>query len=755
MTMPQSETLISLQTAWIEYLVDAGQRTVLYWDVMRRRGNQYFEHMEKKAPHVLQFDYELIMTGKDLPQPVNYGLVKIRPTEGAETDPTKRPFVVIDPRAGHGPGIGGFKPESEIGVALKAGHPCYFIGFLPMPEEGQTIESVMNAEAAFLECVIERHPQADGKPVIIGNCQAGWAAMMLAATHPDVCGPIIAAGSPLSYWTGVRGENPMRYSGGLLGGSWLTRLTSDMGNGKFDGAWLVQNFEGLNPSNTLWSKQYNLYKKIDTEAARYLGFERWWGGHVVLNAEEIQYIVDNLFVGNKLPFAEVVTADGMRVDFRKIRTPIVCFCSKGDNITPPQQALGWILDLYKNVDDIRGAGQTIVYAVHENIGHLGIFVSGGVSKKEHTEFAENIDLIDCLPPGLYEAVIMEKSDDNENLDLVSNDYISRFEPRTLDDIRALGGNTADDERCFAAVARLSDATNGLYRTLFQPFVQAMATEQSAEWLRNMHPLRLSYELVSDKDPLMQQVETAAAYVKENRQPAAPDNIFLQWQNLFSELTVKSLDFYRDWRDMMSEQMFFGIYSQPWLQAMLGLRATDDLSRRNPGWDPDHRAYVNRRVKERLADIEKGGQKEALIRAVLYVRAPEKAADERGFEMIRRIRKEYTPDVSLDQFKQVIRDQFFMLLLDERRAVDAIPTLLEGHEKDAPELLELVRKVVTASERLGPESEKRLVEIEKLFTVEKPKTSRKKAPKARANSKAIHKSKAVIKATAKTSAKIKA
>jgi hypothetical protein len=77
------------------------------------------------------------------------------------------------------------------------------------------------------------------------------------------------------------------YTGGLVGGSWLAAFTSDLGHGKFDGAWLVHNFEDLNPSNTLWSKQYNLYSKIDTEPPRYLGFERWWGGHVNLNAEEI------------------------------------------------------------------------------------------------------------------------------------------------------------------------------------------------------------------------------------------------------------------------------------------------------------------------------------------------------------------------------------------------------------------------------------------------------------------------------------
>ena len=364
----------------MEYMVDAGQRTLLFWDVMRQRGQQYQEHLQEAVPNVLNYQPELVMDGRTLDRPVNYGLVRIVPPVGVEIDPTRRPFVVIDPRAGHGPGIGGFKDDSEIGVALKAGHPCYFVGFMPEPMPGQTIEDIARAEAIFLEKVIALHPNADGKPCVIGNCQAGWAVMILAAIRPDLFGPIILAGSPLSYWAGVHGKNPMRYSGGLLGGSWLTALTSDLGAGKFDGGWLVQNFENLNPSNTLWTKQYNVYAKVDTEAPRYLEFEKWWGGHVSLNAEEIQFIVDELFVGNNLAAGRIKTSDGMSIDLRNIRSPIVVFCSKGDNITPPQQALDWILDLYDDVDEIRSYGQTIVYTVHENVGHLGIFVSGGIAR---------------------------------------------------------------------------------------------------------------------------------------------------------------------------------------------------------------------------------------------------------------------------------------------------------------------------------------------------------------------------------------
>jgi hypothetical protein len=77
---------------------------------------------------------------------------------------------------------------------------------------------------------------------------------MMSATHPDLVGPIMLVGSPLSYWAGVHGKNPMRYLGGLLGGTWLTSFAGDLGNGIFDGANLVANFESAHPDNTYWKK---------------------------------------------------------------------------------------------------------------------------------------------------------------------------------------------------------------------------------------------------------------------------------------------------------------------------------------------------------------------------------------------------------------------------------------------------------------------------------------------------------------------
>jgi hypothetical protein len=699
---------------WSAYLLDAAQRGILFLDVLRQRGNQYFEHMAEQAPHVLQFAAELVVDGRELARPVNYALARIVPPAGVVVDPKARPFVVVDPRAGHGPGIGGFKADSEIGVALRAGHPCYFVGFLPEPVPGQTIEDVMAAEAAFLERVIERHPEAEGRPVIVGNCQAGWAMMLVAATRPELCGPIIVAGAPLSYWAGVRGANPMRYTGGLLGGSWLTALAGDLGHGLFDGAALVQNFEGLNPANTLWTKQYDLYARVDSEGPRYLGFERWWGGHVLLNAAEMQWIVDNLFVGNKLATAEIVTRDGVRIDLRNIRSPIVCFCSKGDNITPPPQALGWILDLYGSVEDIRAHGQTIVYAVHDSVGHLGIFVSGGVAKKEHSEFASNIDLIDCLPPGLYEAVLTPLAAGMDPQGLVAGDYVARFEARDLDDIRALGGNSPEDERAFAAVARLSEVNLGLYRIFLQPWVRAVATEQSAELLRRLSPARLPFELLSDRNPFLAPLAALADQVREQRRPVAADNPFLAAQEAASRQLEAALDGYRDWRDALMEAGFHATYGSPWLQALLGLRASDAPPRARPGCDPAELAFVRGRIEALRAGMAEGGLRAAVVRALLYIGLPGKAADERSFALIRQIRQKQEQALPLAAFKALVRDQFLMLVIDQEAAVASLPGLIEGHEAQAPEAFAVVERILAAAGELNEEGRRRLARVAELF-----------------------------------------
>ena len=275
------------------YLIDAWQRWVLFVDILRRRGNNFVRHESEGCPPVLAYDYQTVIDGATLERPVNYSLVAIRPPEGVRVRENGRPYIIIDPRAGHGSGIGGFKSESEVGVALRAGHPVYFCIFTTHPAPTQTLADVTRAEAHFVREVRRRHPDSP-KPVVIGNCQGGWAAMLLAATNPDLTGPLVVNGTPLSYWSGTRGRNPMRYLGGLCGGVVPALMLADLGNGQFDGANLVLNFESLNPGNTWWKKYYDVFAGTEQEAERYLEFERWWSGFYFMNESEIRWIVENL-----------------------------------------------------------------------------------------------------------------------------------------------------------------------------------------------------------------------------------------------------------------------------------------------------------------------------------------------------------------------------------------------------------------------------------------------------------------------------
>ncbi len=700
------------------YLVDSWQRSVVFMDVLRQRGNIFIEHEKQGKPPVLVFEYEVVVDGRTLEDPANYALVRIIPPSDHPTDPTKRPFVVIDPRAGHGPGVGGSKIDSEIGVALRAGHPCYFIMFFPKPCPGQTIESVARAEGVFLKKVHELHPDAEDKPFVIGNCQGGWALMILAAVAPDLFGPILLAGSPISYWAGVEGKNPMRYTGGLMGGSWLSSLISDLGNGAFDGNYLVQNFENLNPSNSLWGKQYNLYSKIDTEPQRFLEFEKWWGGYFFLNKKEIEWIVQNLFVGNKLTANELKSADGKTsVNLYNVRSPIIVFASWGDNITPPQQALNWVPDLYDSVDEIRAHDQTIVYCLHEKIGHLGIFVSASVAGREHAEIMSAIDMIDALPPGLYEAKIQDSRPDMPHLELLDGRYLITFETRTIDDILALGDGR-HHEMPFEVVKRVSEVNQSLYNTFLSPWVQAMSNEVTAQWSRMLQPDRLQRYFFSDLNPAMWPVKILAKMVREQRKPVSPDNAFLALEHQVSERITDSLDAYRDFRDAWSERLFKSIYESPWIAAAMGL--SEKTGQRK---GPTHEEWLRRELKdlkrlEHESHVEQGTPLDAAVRMLLYQGRDIGVVDERPFRLIQQLIRKTPAErrPTLAQLKQAIKRQWFVLLLDEERAINALPILLPENDQ-RNRALNLVYQIATArAGKLDASQEARFRRLEKILGI---------------------------------------
>ena len=669
-----------IQSAWFAYAIDTMQRSILFWDAMRQRGNIYLEHRAQGEPPILDFAYEIVLNARTFSRPANYALLRVLPKPGMTVDSGKRPFIIVDPRAGHGPGVGGMKEDSQVGVSLRAGHPTYFVMFYPEPMPNQTLGDVAAAEARFVEEVTKLHPESEGKPCVIGNCQAGWAVMALSAVEPGLMGPVIICGSPMSYWAGVDGKNPMRYMGGLLGGAWITSLLCDLGGGKFDGANLVANFERLNPANTLWTKPYNLYSHIDGEIERFLEFERWWTGFFLLTKEEMTQIVNDLFVGNKLQRGGVRLAGGAALDLKDITAPVVVFASGGDNITPPQQALNWIVDVYGSEEEIKLHGQTIVYILHQDIGHLGIFVSGKVAQKEHYEINEAIDFIDILPPGLYEMVI-EKMPEGAG-DRPEDRYLSRFEPRTIADIRQLDDGQKDSE-FFASPKLVSELNTQFYEAFIGPWVRMMVTEPLAQTLRELQPLRLQYRLLSDENPFMWPLQMLAPMVAKHRRPVADDNPFLTAEKHFSDSVVTVLDHYRDLRDRMQEMLFKAIYGPKALGAFMYNEEDLEIAKFAPiVRSKREQAELDSAIERVKGRMEEGGFAEGWARIVATLMLGAGGINELELETGRKVREQHPKlrQLSINERKRLLKEQSYMVQLDPDRAIESLASLLPTPEE---------------------------------------------------------------------------
>ncbi len=194
----------------------------------------------------------------------------------------------------------------------------------------------------------------------------------------------------------------MRYAGGLLGGSWPSLARRPTSATACSTAPISsQNFENLNPANTFFDKYYHALRQRRHRAAALPRVRALVGR--LLPDEPRGDRVDRRTTSSSATSsgrASVKSAGG--------QAPSTCarssrrsslFASLGDNITPPQQAFNWVADIYGSTEEIKARGQVIVGLLHQNVGHLGIFVSGKVAKKEHAQIVSVLKSIEALPPG--------------------------------------------------------------------------------------------------------------------------------------------------------------------------------------------------------------------------------------------------------------------------------------------------------------------------------------------------------------------
>jgi len=165
-----------------------------------------------------------------------------------------------------------------------------------------------------------------------------------------------------------------------------------------------------------------------------------------------------------------------------------------------------------------------------------------------------------------------------------------------------------------------------------------------------------------------------------------------------------------------------------VQAMVGLRAADASVSHGIGRDVARETAVKEAAVHLEQAIDQGGLIEAAVRALIYVRLPEGKVDERGFAALKQISAELpaAKRVGFVRFKEIVKEQYLILLLDPERAIAALPKLLPDNRRQRDEALALVRRVLAARGALPEEGRRRLERIEAMFAGPPPEVGRDKA-----------------------------
>ena len=205
----------------------------------------------------------------------------------------------------------------------------------------------------------------------------------------------------------------------------------------------------------------------------------------------------------------------------------------------------------------------------------------------------------------------------------------------------------------------------------------------------------------------------AEQVRENRKPAAEDNPFVAMQENMSRQIVAALDAWRDASEALAERVFTNVYGSPVLQTALGVDPAATLPLRKAAKSPLHRELMAKRIAELKSKIAVGGLREAVIRGLLFAGMGRAAVDERGFEAVRRIREAHG-DVPLSEFKAIVREQFYMLLIDAEAALQAIPSMLPDDPEARQKAFDLIMQVLGARGEYSAGDHERIARIAGLF-----------------------------------------
>ncbi len=547
----------------VDYWVDSTQRSILFWDCLRRAGNAFLG-LEEEAPDAPWDEPAQRIDATEIDPPVVSGLKieALRPDEDVMLDPGKRPIVVFDPRAGTDAGVGAL--NDTIRQSLYAGHFVYQVSL--ETQEGTAAPSPRNleaAEAAVLERIAQRHPASAEPPCRLGRCAdiPRLAALSLLSAECVGAEPIDAV--PSSYWCGLDQASPFRDAGSLLGGQWLASLDRDLGDGRQDGVVAAAAPYVTDAANRLWGEPYGLYAAVDTNEEDYLRRVRRRDGMFRRRADAARHCVGGSgLAGSEVPPGTMVLDDGSTINLRTEDRALLLFATDFGRTAAVSCLAGQVRRAFGSVRAVQDAGRAIVYARDPATGQLTVLIS-----KTPPQSGARAGRLETLRPGLYELETRLVPHPDAAGTPVRQDIEIALTPRSFRNEALFQDAVSAPEPAVTRAAALSRATDWVYKVMLRPWVRLWPTPSLSEARRAMHPVRALRAALSDKNPAMTTIRALAALVREDRRPAAQDNDFLAFERALAQRGQTLVTAFCNMRDEALRTLYRLAFNNPvWLLA---------------------------------------------------------------------------------------------------------------------------------------------------------------------------------------------
>jgi polyhydroxyalkanoate depolymerase len=278
------------------------------------------------------------------------------------------PTLVDAPHAGHTAVIADYHDGQSLVQTLLANG----IGHVALTDWKSATDDMKDLEIDnYLAEVVVAIDDLGGRVNLVGLCQGGWVAAMIAARFPKKVNALVLAGAPIDT---DAGDGPIKRMAHKSTMSFYEELVA-LGGGLMKGKFMLQGWKNMNPEQHYIQDHIDLYENIDDPAylAKEETFYRWYENPIDLPGRWYLQVIEQLFKENRLATGEFIGL-GRKLDLRDITCSTYLLAGAADDITTPEQVL----------DAAKYLGTPADRIVQETVpgGHIGLFM-GARTLKEH------------------------------------------------------------------------------------------------------------------------------------------------------------------------------------------------------------------------------------------------------------------------------------------------------------------------------------------------------------------------------------